>query len=118
MEINEEILLQSYRKIQSSGSTIPFLVIKKDFYLTELLKQVIKNLDEFKTKNKIIDYFLRGGTNLSKCYLKTNRLSEDIDLTLVVKSRTKGKNTIKDIGNFFDCLEQENIIKKIKVDKS
>ncbi len=75
-------------------------LIIKDIYLSKALafiKELFINLD-------ITNYYLRGGTCLSKCYKETNRLSEDIDLTILGKNRTDARNKLKLIAEKLDEL--------------
>lgn len=60
---------------------IALAILEKDYYVTLLLKEVVK---------KIPNLVFKGGTSLSKCYKIINRFSEDIDLTIDCDNITQG----------------------------
>jgi predicted nucleotidyltransferase component of viral defense system len=60
---------------------IALAILEKDYYVTLLLKEVVK---------KIPNLVFKGGTSLSKCYKIINSFSEDIDLTIDCDNITQG----------------------------
>ena len=67
-------------------------LIYKDIYLSEIMEYIVNIFDN---KSWQDNYFLCGGTSLSKCYTTTNRLSEDIDITIFGLSLDQGKKSFK-----------------------
>jgi predicted nucleotidyltransferase component of viral defense system len=49
-------------------------IVEKDYYLSRLIWAIVEEGGE--------NFFLKGGTCLSKCYLDFHRMSEDIDFTI------------------------------------
>ncbi len=92
-----------FKKIIMTYPMINQELIIKDMYLTKVL-YFVKDL--FKELN-IEKYYLRGGTFLSKCFRQTNRLSEDIDLTIIAKSKSQARRKLLDISNKLDQLTIE-----------
>lgn len=86
-------------------------LIEKDILIDELLEIIINEFNREK-----IMFYLRGGTSLLKCYLETNRMSEDIDITIISKSSTQSKKDIQTISRIFNKLEGENVLKIVKKD--
>lgn len=86
-------------------------LIEKDILIDELLEIIINEFNREK-----IMFYLRGGTSLSKCYLETNRMSEDIDITIISKSSTQSKKDIQTISRIFNKLDDENVLKIVKKD--
>lgn len=86
-------------------------LIEKDILIDELLEMIINEFSKGK-----ITFYLRGGTSLSKCYLETNRMSEDIDITIISQSSTQSKKDIQTISRIFDKLDDENVLKIVKKD--
>ena len=88
-------------------------MINKDIYLSEIMEYIFNIFDKEFWRN---NYFLCGGTSLSKCYRTTNRLSEDIDISIFGYTQEKSKKTIKKIAELIDIAEKDNKIKIIKRD--
>lgn len=65
-DLFEQIILQTANELG-----IPPAIVEKDYYVTQMLKQLIAE------DSNII---FKGGTSLSKCYKLIERFSEDIDL--------------------------------------
>ena len=70
MNLSKELLDELITKINREKA-ISTYIIEKDYYVTKLLKEIIK---------KDFNFVFKGGTSLSKCYKIINRFSEDIDL--------------------------------------
>ncbi len=64
----EEIIIQS-----ANYYNIDVSIIEKDYYVTIMLKELSKRIDNM---------IFKGGTSLSKCYHLIERFSEDIDLNI------------------------------------
>lgn len=73
MEIykNKELFEQLILKV-SQDLSINETIVEKDFYVTLILKELVKRCP---------DIVFKGGTSLSKCYKLVNRFSEDIDIS-------------------------------------
>lgn len=87
-------------------------LIEKDVLIDEILEIIIEEFEKEKIK-----FYLRGGTSLSKCYLETNRMSEDIDITIISQSSTQSKKDIQTISRIFSKLEKEKILDITEKDK-
>ncbi len=99
----EEMIIQTanYYKIDVS-------IIEKDYYVTIMLKELSKRIDNM---------IFKGGTSLSKCYHLIERFSEDIDLNIETSKHPTDserqrlcnaiKETITDLD--FELLNPENI---------
>lgn len=64
----EEIIIQT-----ANYYNIDVSIIEKDYYVTIMLKELSKRIDNM---------IFKGGTSLSKCYHLIERFSEDIDLNI------------------------------------
>lgn len=64
--IFQQAILQASQKLNIHPA-----IIEKDFYVTQMLQQLV---------SKDPDFIFKGGTSLSKCYKVIDRFSEDIDL--------------------------------------
>lgn len=64
----EEIIVQT-----ANYYNIDVSIIEKDYYVTIMLKELSKKIDNI---------IFKGGTSLSKCYHLIERFSEDIDLNI------------------------------------
>lgn len=95
------------RAINITSIRINHKLILKDLYITEILRII-----DYEFKNHNIDYILCGGTCLSKCYKKIDRLSEDIDLLIISNSKTQSKIITKDISNIIQNIFGNLIINK------
>ncbi len=103
MNKSEIIKNPCFAKIVREYPHINTKLIIKDIYLSKALAFV----KELFISTNITKYYLRGGTCLSKCYKETNRLSEDIDLTILGKNKTDAKNKLKLISEKLDELANE-----------
>ncbi|MBQ8293060.1 MAG: nucleotidyl transferase AbiEii/AbiGii toxin family protein [Bacilli bacterium] len=96
---NEKEFINLIRIVSNHYNIDPSLV-EKDYYVTLILKELVKSVPNI---------VFKGGTSLSKCYKLINRFSEDIDLTLNEKCLTQGqKRHLK--------KEMINVCEKIKFD--
>ena len=80
-------------------------LLEKDFYITNILRELVKKND---------NVVFKGGTSLSKAYKVINRFSEDVDVTLKkeVASQSKIREFNKLIENVcFDKLGLKSYIK-------
>ena len=99
----EEIIIQT-----ANYYNIDVSIIEKDYYVTIMLKELSKRIDNM---------IFKGGTSLSKCYHLIERFSEDIDLNIETmkhptdSERKKLCNSIKDsITELnFELLNPDNI---------
>ena len=80
--------------IEAAGERlgISALAVEKDYWVSQALRVLS---DEFPD-----DFVFKGGTSLSKAYGLIERLSEDIDLLIMVGSRSRGAvdRLMKDMG--------------------
>lgn len=118
MDKKNKIIKDTIIKIKNKNPNINSLMIEKDFYISEFLSVLINKFNTLKENKVISDYSFRGGTCLAKCYMQTNRLSEDIDLTIICETDTQGKNAIERISKLFDNLEEDNLIKLVHKDEA
>lgn len=107
---DEKILFSDILEECSYETGISKAIIEKDYYVTLLLKEIVK---------KCPDIIFKGGTSLSKCYRIIRRFSEDIDLGLDVGKATQGmkkklKNNIKEAINAlgFSLDNERDLFKK------
>ena len=99
----EEIVIQT-----SNHFNIDVSIVEKDYYVTIMLKELSKTIDNM---------IFKGGTSLSKCYHLIERFSEDIDLNVETlkhptdSERKKLCNSIRNgIMNLnFKLLNSDNI---------
>ena len=76
---------QEFKKlieIASKKSKIKEGILEKDFYITNILRELVKRNN---------DIIFKGGTSLSKAYKVINRFSEDVDITLKKEIATQSK---------------------------
>lgn len=75
-------------KVTSNDSGIPEEYIEKDYFVSLLLKNIVKEQPNI---------VFKGGTSLSKCYGLINRFSEDIDINLKIdfKATNRDKEALK-----------------------
>ena len=99
----EEIIIQT-----ANYYNIDVSIIEKDYYVTIMLKELSKRIDNM---------IFKGGTSLSKCYHLIERFSEDIDLNIETlkhptdSERKKLCNSIKEAITdlHFELLNSDNI---------
>lgn len=99
----EEIIIQT-----ANYYNIDVSIIEKDYYVTIMLKELSKRIDNM---------IFKGGTSLSKCYHLIERFSEDIDLNIeTLKHPTDSErkrlcNSIKEsiIDLNFELLNPDDI---------
>ena len=120
--VSEEIVKKFVAQIKDKHSKINELIIEKDFYLTLLLNEISKNIEENKESlfSKLI---FKGGTLLTRTHLNYHRISEDLDFTYLENGKLNkfsSKQRKKAISNFTDSLVQElnKIAKKFGLDFS
>lgn len=94
----------------ASTNNIDEATVKKDYYVTLLLKDIVKNNDNI---------IFKGGTSLSKAWHAINRFSEDIDLTCeehpTVGERRQISHDIVDIikSNNMKLVNEDEIKSKV-----
>ncbi|MGL4343348.1 MAG: nucleotidyl transferase AbiEii/AbiGii toxin family protein [Metamycoplasmataceae bacterium] len=105
--LNDQIkkILLSYPKLKKE-------MILKDIYLSEIIEHIVKKFNNQKWRQ---NYFICGGTSLSKCFKTSDRLSEDIDISIFGYTKNKGKNIIKDVSLFIDNEIEELKNKNINI---
>ncbi|MEK6823502.1 MAG: nucleotidyl transferase AbiEii/AbiGii toxin family protein [Nanoarchaeota archaeon] len=96
--------------------------IEKDFYLTLLLNEISKRIDEDK-KSPLSKLVFKGGTLLTRTYLNYHRISEDLDFTYLENkklNKLSSKQRKKAITIFTGELAEEinRISKKFNLDFS
>lgn len=80
---NDKDLFRQVILLTSEATGIDAGIIEKDYYVTMLLKELVKKQPEI---------IFKGGTSLSKCHKLIKRFSEDIDLSLECERRpTEGQ---------------------------
>lgn len=74
-------------------------MIIKDLLIDEIIKELIKIFNNLISNNSNFDWLLVGGTSLSKSYKEIKRISEDIDISILCKTKQNSKNIMKMILN-------------------
>ena len=120
--ISKEIVRRFVSQIKEKHSKINEPTIEKDFYLTLLLNEISKNIEENKDSifNKLV---FKGGTLLTRAHLNYHRISEDLDFTFLENRELNiisSKQRRKLISNFTDQLvkELDKICKKFDLNFS
>ncbi|MEG0991888.1 MAG: nucleotidyl transferase AbiEii/AbiGii toxin family protein [Malacoplasma sp.] len=97
--INSDRLKEEIKKVKKEYSNLSIIYIKKDILIDIILPKIKQILEDEK---RINHFEICGGTCLSKFYDLTNRLSEDIDITIYSDSKTRNKLIIKSLENKFE----------------
>jgi len=118
----EEIIRKFVAQIKEKHKEISEPTIEKDFYLTLLLNEISKNIEENKESlfSKLV---FKGGTLLTRAHLNYHRISEDLDFTYLENdklNKISAKQRKKVISNITNELVREidRISKKFNLDFS
>jgi len=122
MMVSENIIRKFVAQIKEKHKEISEPTIEKDFYLTLLLNEISKNIEENKEClfSKLV---FKGGTLLTRAHLNYHRISEDLDFTYLENkklNKISTKQRKKVISNITDKLVKEinKISKKFNLDFS
>ncbi|HUS49237.1 MAG TPA: nucleotidyl transferase AbiEii/AbiGii toxin family protein [Candidatus Paceibacterota bacterium] len=122
MMVSEDIIRKFVAQIKEKHKEISEPTIEKDFYLTLLLNEISKNIEENKESlfSKLV---FKGGTLLTRTHLNYHRISEDLDFTYLENkkfNKISAKQRKKVISNTTDKLVKEinKISKKLNLDFS
>jgi len=112
--MNNKNLVQYINFIKKRYPKISEMMIEKDYYLSLFLtktKQLILK-EELKEFDNLI---FKGGTLLTKLYLKYHRISEDLDFSYIYSNEIRNKGTINKIDKHIKKIELDliNDIKSI-----
>jgi len=120
--VSEDIIKRFIAQIKEKHKKISEPTIEKDFYLTLLLSEISKNIEENKDSlfSKLV---FKGGTLLTRAHLNYHRISEDLDFTYLENKKLhklSAKQRKKVISNITDRLVEEinKISKKFDLDFS
>ena len=120
--VSEEIIRKFVAQIKEKYKEISEPTIEKDFYLTLLLNEISKNIEEDK-ESLLSKLVFKGGTLLTRAHLNYHRISEDLDFTYIENeklnklSTKQRKKAISNITNKF-VEEINKISKKFNLDFS
>ena len=92
-------------------------MIIKDLLIDEIIKELIKIFNNLISNNSNFDWLLVGGTSLSKSYKEIKRISEDIDISILCKTKQNSKNIMKMILNNLFNLDNDNLLPFSFIDK-
>ncbi len=120
--ISEEIIRKFAAKLKEKHKEISEPTIEKDFYLTLIINDISKNIEENKESlfSKLV---FKGGTLLTRVHLNYHRISEDLDFTYLENqrlNRMSAKQRKKLISNITEELAEEinKISRKFSLDFS
>lgn len=120
--VSENIIKKFVAQIKEKHKEISEPTIEKDFYLTLLLNEISKNIEENKESlfSKLI---FKGGTLLTRAHFNYHRISEDLDFTYLENqklNKTSAKQRKKVISRITTELASEinKISKKFDLDFS
>ncbi len=107
--VSENIIRKFVAQIKEKHKEISESTIEKDFYLTLLLNEISKNIEEKKDSlfSKLV---FKGGTLLTRVHLDYHRISEDLDFTYSENqklNKLSAKQRKKVISNTTDKLVEE-----------
>jgi len=84
--VSEDIIRKFAAKIKEKHKEISEPTIEKDFYLTLIINEISKNIEE--NKNSVFSKLVfKGGTLLTRAHLNYHRISEDLDFTYLENQR-------------------------------
>ena len=120
--VSENIMRKFVAQIKAKHKKISEPTIEKDFYLTLLLNEISKSIEENKESlfSKLV---FKGGTLLTRAHLNYHRISEDLDFTYLENeklNKISAKQRKKVISNITNELVEEinKISKKFNLDFS
>ena len=94
-ELFEQVVLQASEYLQIDAA-----IIEKDYYVTLLLQEIVKQQP---------DIIFKGGTSLSKCYRIIDRFSEDIDLTIFLDEKPTESQRKRLKENIVSAIERQEM---------
>jgi len=107
--VSEGIIRKFAANIKEKHKEISEPTIEKDFYLTLIIDEISKNIEENKESvfSKLV---FKGGTLLTRVHLNYHRISEDLDFTYLENNKLNSlseKQRKKFISNFTNELAEE-----------
>src|SRR3989344_2795515 len=120
--VSTKIIKKFVAQIKEKHKEINEPTIEKDFYLTLVLNEISKHIDE-DNKSPFSKLVFKGGTLLTRTHLNYHRISEDLDFTYLENeklSKLSSKQRKKTITIFTDKLTEkiDKISKKFNLDFS
>jgi len=120
--VSAEVIKKFVAQIKEKHAKINEPIIEKDFYLTLLLSEISKNIEENK-ESSFSKLVFKGGTLLTRTHLNYHRISEDLDFTYLENKKLNtlsSKQRKKFISKFTSQLVREinEISKKFNLDFS
>ncbi len=120
--VSADVIKKFVAQIKEKHKEINEPIIEKDFYLTLLLNEISRHIDE-DNKSFFSKLVFKGGTLLTRTYLNYHRISEDLDFTYLENeklNKLSSKQRKKTIKIFTDGLVKEidKISKNINLDFS
>ncbi len=120
--VSEEIIRKFVAQVKEKHKEISEPTIEKDFYLTLLLNELSKNIEE-NPDSLFSKLVFKGGTLLTRAHLNYHRISEDIDFTYLENKelhKLSAKQRKRVISNITANLVEEinKISKKLNLDFS
>ena len=120
--VSADIIKRFIAQIKEKHKNINEPTIEKDFYLTLLLNEISKHIEEDK-KSPLSKLVFKGGTLLTRTHLNYHRISEDLDFTYLENekfNKLSSKQRKKAITTFTNELVEEidKISKKLNLDFS
>ncbi|MBI2106253.1 nucleotidyl transferase AbiEii/AbiGii toxin family protein [Candidatus Woesearchaeota archaeon] len=120
--VSQDIIRKFVAQIKEEHKEINEPTIEKDFYLTLMLNEISREIEENKESvfSKLV---FKGGTLLTRAHLNYHRISEDLDFTYLENkklNKTSSKQRRRIISKFTDQLANEisKISKKFDLDFS
>lgn len=120
--VSVEVIRRFVAQIKNKHPKLNETTIEKDFYLTLLLNEISKSIEEDKLSPFSMLVF-KGGTLLTRTHLNYHRISEDLDFTYLDNKKLESlssKQRKRTISSFTDKLVEEinKISKKFNLDFS
>lgn len=120
--VSAEIIKRFVAQIKERHSKIDEPTIEKDFYLTLLINEISKKIEENK-KSSFSKLVFKGGTLLTRAHLNYHRISEDLDFTYLENNKLNklsSKQRKGFISKFTEQLANEiyEMINKFSLDFS
>ena len=90
--VDHDVLRRFVTNIKEKHPRLNETTIEKDFYLTLLLNEMSKNIDDDKESyfRKLV---FKGGTLLTRTHLQYHRISEDLDFTYLENKKLKNSSS-------------------------
>jgi len=120
--VSADVIKRFVAQIKEKHKEISEPTIEKDFYLTLLLNEISRHINE-NNKSSFSKLAFKGGTLLTRTYLNYHRISEDLDFTYLENeklNKLSSKQRKKAITIFTNELAEEidKISKKLNLDFS